>query len=115
MYAWEKPFEKIVSKIRALEISVIGKASQLRGLFISIMVFSDRTILFLAVVSFVLMGNNLTADVTLPLVTYFNILQLITAIYFPQALLLGSEAFVSIKRMEVRKVTFILFYLFQFS
>lgn len=102
MYAWEKPFDKIVSITRAFEIKVVRKSSQLRGLYLGIMVFTERTTLFLTLISFVLMGNDLTAEVSFQLATYFNILQMTVAICFPQALIMCGETLVSIKRLEVR-------------
>lgn len=100
MYAWEKPFEMIVSRTRAREIGVIRQSSNIRGLYLSIMVFTERTTLFLALTSFILMGNELTAHVSFALATYFNILQMTTAIFFPQALILSGEALISIRRLE---------------
>ncbi|XP_043284009.1 probable multidrug resistance-associated protein lethal(2)03659 isoform X2 [Venturia canescens] len=100
MYAWEKPFEFIVSHTRASEIGVIIKSSFIRGFYLSIMVFTERTTLFLTLASFVLMGNGLPAHVSFSLATYFNILQMTTAIWFPQALILCGEARISINRLE---------------
>ncbi|KYN41438.1 Multidrug resistance-associated protein 4 [Trachymyrmex septentrionalis] len=45
------------------------------------------------------MGNNLTADVTYEMLTYFNILQLVVALYFSQGLL--GESIVSFNRLEI--------------
>lgn len=33
MYAWEKPFAKIVSAVRELELKIVRKTSYFRGLF----------------------------------------------------------------------------------
>ncbi|XP_046746888.1 ATP-binding cassette sub-family C member 4-like [Diprion similis] len=99
MYSWEKPFELIVSKVRALEMKLIGYTSYLRGFHLSIMIFSERVTLYLTLITFVLMGNYLTADVTFVLATLFNVLQLTCAIAFPQAVIQSAETVVSLNRL----------------
>ncbi|CAD6222001.1 GSCOCT00005267001.2-RA-CDS [Cotesia congregata] len=100
MYAWEKPFNKIVSQTRLAEIKKIHSSSNVRGLYTSLMVFTERTTLYVTLIAFVLMGNPMKADITFQLSSYFNILQMVVAICFPQALILFSEAIISIKRIE---------------
>lgn len=101
MYSWEKPFELIVAKIRATEMKLISYTSYLRGFYMSIMVFSERVTLYLTLITFVLMGNTLTAETTFVMATLFNVLQLTSAICFPQAVIMASEANVSLKRITV--------------
>ncbi|XP_008553008.1 ATP-binding cassette sub-family C member 4 isoform X2 [Microplitis demolitor] len=100
MYAWEKPFNKIVSQTRYAEIKKIHSSSNVRGLYTALMVFTERTALFVTLVTFVLMGNPMKAEITFQLSSYFNILQMVVAIFFPQALILFSEAVISTKRIE---------------
>ncbi|XP_014467785.1 PREDICTED: multidrug resistance-associated protein 4-like [Dinoponera quadriceps] len=100
MYAWEKPFSKIVSITRALEIDKIKFSSYVRAAYVGIIVFTERLILYITLITFVLSGNRLTADVTYVLASYFNILQLTTALFFPQALIQIGETMVSINRLE---------------
>uniref|UniRef100_A0A0C9RNQ1 ABCC4_3 protein n=1 Tax=Fopius arisanus TaxID=64838 RepID=A0A0C9RNQ1_9HYME len=99
-YAWEKPFNKIVSITRRAEIQKIKASSYLRALYLGLMVITERTTLFSAVVSFVLLKNTMTAEVTFQLATYFNVLQLACTVLFPQALIMGYEALISIRRLE---------------
>jgi len=101
MYAWEKPFSKIVSMTRELEINKIKFSSYVRAAYLAIIVFTERLTLYFALITFVLMGNDLTADVTYEMSTYFNMLQLTTALYFPQALIMLGESMVSLNRLEV--------------
>ncbi|KAG5307336.1 MRP4 protein, partial [Acromyrmex insinuator] len=100
MYAWEKPFSKIVSVTRELEIKKIKFSSYVRAAYLAIIVFTERLTLYFALITFVLMGNDLTADVTYEMSTYFNMLQLTTALYFPQALIMLGESMVSLNRLE---------------
>ncbi|KAL6424747.1 hypothetical protein ACFW04_010010 [Cataglyphis niger] len=100
MYAWEKPFSKIVSITRALEIKKIRFSAYVRATYLAIIVFTERLLLYFTLVTFVLWGNDLNADITYTLTTFFNILQLIAALYFPQALILLGEMMVSMNRLE---------------
>lgn len=102
MYAWEKPFSKIVSITRALEIQKIKFSSYVRAAYLAIIVFTERLLLYFTLMQFVLSGNNMTADLTYILTTYFNILQLTAACFFPQAIIILGEAMVSMNRLEVR-------------
>ncbi|XP_070149139.1 ATP-binding cassette sub-family C member 4-like isoform X2 [Polyergus mexicanus] len=100
MYAWEKPFSKIVSITRALEIKKIQFSSYVRAAHLAIAVFTERLLLYFTLIMFVLSGNDLNADVTYTLATFFNILQLTVASFFPQALISLGEAMVSMNRLE---------------
>lgn len=100
MYAWEKPFSKIVSITRALEIQKIKFSSYVRAAYLAIIVFTERLLLYFTLMQFVLSGNNMTADLTYILTTYFNILQLTAACFFPQAIIILGEAMVSMNRLE---------------
>jgi len=106
MYAWEKPFSQIVSVIRKLEIKQIQFSSYVRATYLAIIVFTERLTVYFTIITFVLMGNNLTADVAYAMSTYFNILQLFVALYFPQGLILLGESIVSFNRLEVYIIIF---------
>ncbi|EFA04472.2 putative multidrug resistance-associated protein lethal(2)03659-like Protein [Tribolium castaneum] len=99
MYAWEKPFEQIVKQARKHEIDVVTQASYLRGIYLSCMVFIERTTLFLTITCYVLLGNPITADKVFSIAQFYNILQLALAICYPMAITFGAETLVSIKRL----------------
>ncbi|XP_053671125.1 ATP-binding cassette sub-family C member 4-like [Anopheles nili] len=100
MYAWEKPFHKVVSIARKKEVRQIRWASYIRGIYLSTMVFTERSTLFLAIACCVIEGRSITADIVFPMAQFFNILQLTAAIFYPLAVSLGAEALVSIERIE---------------
>lgn len=100
MYAWEKPFEKLISLARKTEIKDITSASYLRGVYSSSMVFMDRLALCCTVVCYILLGNNISADKVFSLAQTFNILQLVLAISYPLAVSVGAESWVSVKRLQ---------------
>lgn len=100
MYAWERPFQKVVSEARRLEVQQIRYASYLRGVYVSTAVFIERSTLFIAIAACIMMGHSITADIVYSMAQYFNVLQLNAAILYPLALSLGAEALVSIRRIE---------------
>lgn len=104
MYAWEKPFSKIVSLTRKLEIKKIIFSSYVRAAYLAIIVFTERLTLYFTLITFVLIGNDLTANVTFEMSTYFNMLQLTASLFFPQALIMIGETMVSMNRLEVHVV-----------
>ncbi|XP_031329087.1 multidrug resistance-associated protein 4-like [Photinus pyralis] len=61
MYAWEKPFEKIIHYARKSEINVITKVSYLRGVFMSFNLFTTRVALLFTLLAMVLLKREITA------------------------------------------------------
>lgn len=100
MYTWEKPFANLVNNARIAEINVLKWASYIRGMIISSSAFMQRTILFITITSYVLLGNTITPNKVFPILQFFNILQLSLAIFFPLALTFGAETWVSINRLQ---------------
>ncbi|XP_053982950.1 ATP-binding cassette sub-family C member 4-like [Hylaeus volcanicus] len=100
MYAWEKPFATILAIIRANGINVIRLAAFVRAVYLSIVVFANRTALFLTLVTYVLTGNKILPETTFMLATYFEMLQLTVTYFFPQALIIATETMVSIRRIQ---------------
>ncbi|KAH1001571.1 hypothetical protein HUJ04_005569 [Dendroctonus ponderosae] len=60
MYAWEKPFEKIVEFSRRKEVNMIARNSYIRGFSSALNIFVERATLYIAVISYVLLGNRIT-------------------------------------------------------
>lgn len=75
MYAWEKPFQAVVAEARRREIKQIRYASYLRGFYLSTMVFTERSTLYITIAAGVFLGSAVTADVVFSMAQYFNILQ----------------------------------------
>lgn len=100
MYAWEKPFEKIVEVARRLEIDIVQKTSYIKGFSLALMIFTERATLYIAVITFVLMGKQITGDVVFSMAQLLNTVQLYMAIFFPLALATYEECKVSMKRIE---------------
>lgn len=60
MYSWQIPFSKIVKTTRKREVDLIEKASWLRGVYLSTMVFTERSTLFLAILVCIFQGYPIT-------------------------------------------------------
>lgn len=95
MYAWEMPFRNVVKETRKKEVDQIEKAQYIRGVYMSTMVFTERSTLFLAILTCIWQGKAITADLVFPMATFFNVLQLTAAIFYPLAVSLGAEALVN--------------------
>lgn len=100
MYAWEKPFEAVVSQSRCREIKLIRYASYLRGFNQSTMVFTERSTLYVTIAAAVLLGNTISADIVFSIASYYNILQLVAAIWYPLAVTFGAEALITLRRIQ---------------
>jgi hypothetical protein len=98
MYAWEIPFRNVVKLARKSEVDEIQKAQYIRGVYMSTMVFTERSTLFLAILACILEGRAITADLVFSMATFFNVLQLTAAIFYPMAVSFGAEALVSHKK-----------------
>ncbi|XP_012146800.2 ATP-binding cassette subfamily C member 4 [Megachile rotundata] len=100
MYTWELPFEKLVSLVRSREVDILTLTSYLRGFTLATFVFTERSTLYFTILTYVLLGNVISADKVFSMAQYFNILQLTMAILYPMAVSAAAEASVSIKRLE---------------
>ena len=101
MYTWEKPFAKLVEIARRNEVKMIKKTSILRGVNMALFFVSSKIMLFLCFVSYVLSGGHLTAEIVFVSMSLFNNLRSTMTLYFPYGISQGSEAMISISRLQV--------------
>ncbi|XP_034487738.1 probable multidrug resistance-associated protein lethal(2)03659 [Drosophila innubila] len=100
MYAWEKPFAKLVENVRCKEMKYIRKVNNIRGMLIAFGLCLSRTFTFASLVGYVLLGHILTAGEAFLITAYFSLLQRTVTSFFPLSISQLSELFVSIKRLE---------------
>ncbi|CAG9858693.1 unnamed protein product [Phyllotreta striolata] len=100
MYTWEKPFQKVVKEFRRSEMKDIGNICYIRGVYATCGVINERLSLFFTIITFVLLGNRISADLVFSISQAFNILQLMMAMYFPMALSMLEESLISLKRLQ---------------
>lgn len=61
MYAWEKPFTKLIRWARKLELKVVQKSSYVRGLYMTFNLFTTRAALFCTLLTMALSEQEITA------------------------------------------------------
>lgn len=100
MYAWEKPFEKVVALARKYEINVITKTSYIKGFSSGLMVYTERTATYLTLITYALMNNVLESNIVFAVAQLFNTVQLYMCIFYPLGVSTLAEARTSMKRIE---------------
>lgn len=100
MYAWERPFGKMVELARRKEIKVIKYVSYIRGILLSFIMFTTRVSIFISLVAYALLGNIVTAEKAFVITAYYNILRVTMTVFFPQGVGQLAETLVSIKRIQ---------------
>nr|CAD7458628.1 unnamed protein product [Timema tahoe] len=100
MYTWEVPFNKLVELARKREIDCIRATSYIRGIILSFIMFTTRISIFLSILAYVLLGNNITAEKVFVLTSYYNILRQTMTVFFPQGITQVAEARVSVQRLQ---------------
>ncbi|XP_057667980.1 probable multidrug resistance-associated protein lethal(2)03659 isoform X2 [Diorhabda carinulata] len=105
MYAWENAFAELIKHLRKKELKILIQTSYIRGLIMSFIMFTTRSAIFLTVMSFIFLGNNITADKTFMIISYYQILRQTMTVYFPQGVAMIAEAMVSVERIEEFMVT----------
>jgi ATP-binding cassette subfamily C (CFTR/MRP) protein 4 len=100
MYTWEKPFAFLVQYARKKEIQQIKGSSYIRGVLLSFIVFHTRIALFFSILSYVLLGNFITAQKVFVITSYYNILRTTMTVFFPQGIGQIAEMLISIKRLQ---------------
>ncbi|KAI2474069.1 ATP binding cassette (ABC) protein subfamily C member, provisional [Diabrotica virgifera virgifera] len=104
MYTWEYPFTKLVEFVRMKEMKYIRFTSIIRAILMSCALLLNRCAVGICILVYVLTGNTLTATYAYAITSYYRLLYTVTN-YFPSAVSLSAELYVSIKRIQ----TFLLY------
>ncbi|CAG9767622.1 unnamed protein product [Ceutorhynchus assimilis] len=100
MYAWENAFALMISGLRKKELAILLLTSYIRGMTMSFVMFTSRLGIFLTVLSYVLLGHEVTAEKVFVIGGFYMIIRQNMTVYFPQGLNSVAETSVSIKRIE---------------
>ncbi len=100
MYAWEASFAKLVQDARQAEIKVITKTCLLKAFNMCFFFTSSKIVMVLIVLTFVYMGEVLTAQKAFLTLALYNIVRLSMTLFFPNGIQMTSEALISMKRIE---------------
>uniref|UniRef100_H2YL88 ATP-binding cassette sub-family C member 7 n=1 Tax=Ciona savignyi TaxID=51511 RepID=H2YL88_CIOSA len=100
MYAWEKPFEKLVSEVRRKEIEKVLQSSILKACNFAMMFVSSRLLNLVTFVTFIYLGGELTPSLVFSAVALYNVLRTSMGLFFPLAVEKLSESLISLKRIQ---------------
>lgn len=102
MYAWEKPFTKLITRAREIELKYIKKIQYIRALYMSLMFITTRVALLSTMTSIVLLYevDKLTADRVFAITIYFNLISHITSQLFFRGVAEMAQAIVSVNRIK---------------
>ena len=100
MYAWEKPFSKLIGLARRMELKIVKKNSYVRALYMTFLLFTTRMALFSTMMAMVLLGDKLTASKVFVVAMYFNILSQTLSAMFVRGIAEIAEALVAMKRLQ---------------
>lgn len=100
MYGWEKPFKQLVSVARRREITTIGVASILRSINQTLFFVSSKIIVFVALITYVLMGNSFNPEIVFVSIGLANLIRLSLTLFFPTAISYSAETLISCKRIN---------------
>ncbi|KAB0345155.1 hypothetical protein FD754_022081 [Muntiacus muntjak] len=109
MYAWEKSFIELITRLRRKEISKILKSSYLRGVNLASFFAVSKIMIFVTFITNELLDNLITASQVFVVVALFEALRFSSTLYFPLAIEKVSEAVVSIRRMKFNNLFFFFF------
>lgn len=102
MYAWEMPFNKIVTLARRMELDIVLKNAYVRAVHMTFVLFTTRMALFCTMLSIPLLyaANNITAARMFVVSAYLNMIALAMAQMFVRGVAEISEALVAIERLQ---------------
>lgn len=66
------------------EIKVISAMSYIRGVTLSFIMFTTRLSVFFTIITYILLGQRITADKVFMLTAYYNSLRQTMTVFFPQ-------------------------------
>lgn len=100
MYAWEKPFAKLISVTRKMELKIIRRSAFVRAIYMTFLLFTTRMALFCTMLTMVLMDNDITAAKVFVISAYFNILAYTMSQMFVRGVAEIAEVLVALKRLR---------------
>lgn len=100
MYAWEKPFCTLIELARRLELKIVRKSSYIKGIFMTLFVFTTRMALFGTLITMMLRGQELTAEKVFVYMSFFNLMAIQMSYMFVRGISEISECSVAIKRLQ---------------
>ncbi|KAB0372733.1 hypothetical protein FD755_015486 [Muntiacus reevesi] len=101
MYAWEKSFAELITRLRRKEISKILRSSYLDGMNLIFFDTSSKVILFVTFTTYVLLGNMITVKQVFLAITLYQVVKFTGILLFPLAIESVAETVASVRRIKV--------------
>ncbi|ODM90032.1 Multidrug resistance-associated protein 4 [Orchesella cincta] len=99
MYAWEKPFSAVINQLRKLEVEALTKRLHVRGVSLILSGIALKIIMFLTVLTYVLEGNDISADKVFFTSAIYQALALIWLSLIPSGIAGVGEIMVAMSRI----------------
>ncbi|EDW98328.1 probable multidrug resistance-associated protein lethal(2)03659 [Drosophila yakuba] len=99
MYAWEKSFARVIAEVRLKEVKAIRGTAYIHAALGCTSMISPLSV-FLALCSYVYLGDPLTAQKVYTVSSYFNMLNDSMVTFWPMSITFIAEAMVSAKRCK---------------
>lgn len=99
MFGWEKAFERLINSIRKHEIKAITKGYYVKATFLSFEFLTSFAV-FVTLVLYVYMGNQITAQKAFVTIAYFNYVNRHLVYFWPMAVTSLADGWISLKRVE---------------
>lgn len=102
MYAWEKPFAKLITYTRKMELKMVRKTSYIRAFHMTTMIFTTRMALFCTMLTMILIHGpeEITSARIFVISSYFNIVSHLMSQRFSRGIAETAEVLVALKRLE---------------
>lgn len=102
LYAWEKPFTKLITMARMLELKVVRKNAFVRALYMTFAMFTTRIALFCSLLALILLysGKEITAAKVFVVSSYFSVISQTLSQMFVRGIAEIAEGLVAVERIQ---------------
>lgn len=99
MFGWEEAFRRVVNAIRQYEGKAIARGYYIKATLLSFEFLSNFAV-FATLVSYVYLGNSLTAQKAFVTIAYFNYVNTTLVHFWPMAITSVADGWISLRRVE---------------
>ncbi|XP_035902428.1 probable multidrug resistance-associated protein lethal(2)03659 isoform X2 [Anopheles stephensi] len=100
MYAWERPFSKLISQARRKEMKEVLKSGYLRALYMSFQLFTTRAAILGVMLAFIALDEDITAAKVFVAASYLSNVSYTMAGLFGRGIAELGEGLVATRRLQ---------------
>ncbi|XP_055306876.1 ATP-binding cassette sub-family C member 4-like [Sitodiplosis mosellana] len=102
IYAWEKPFAKLITFARQMELKALRKTYYIRGFHMVFILFTTRMALFCTMLTIILLygTDHITAAKIFVITSYFGVIAHMMSQRFTRGITECAEVMVALERLE---------------